>query len=165
MAVKRDPQSEGFSEAITVRPPAAAPKDPTTRSGRKRPGKAKLTPEGEVEAYLAALEVDQHTAMQRVRKIIKDMLPGVGEKLSFQVPTFIHEGPLVGYSASKKLHCSFFVMSRAIMEAYQAELAPYYTGPGTLRFSHSEPLPTALIKKIVQARVAENEAKKAASQS
>jgi len=166
MRGKRDP-TDTLSEAPTVRQsggrapdPAPAPAfhEATTTSGRKRGGKNR-TPVEAVEAYLAALPVDDHSALQRVRKIIKEMVPDATEALSYQIPTVMHHGPLVGFSASKR-HCSFFVMSRAVMTTFEAELAPFYTGPGTLRFSMTEPLPTALPKKIVAARISENEAKK-----
>jgi len=162
MRGKRDP-TDTLSEAPTVRQsggpaPAPALNEATTNSGRKRSAKSR-TPAEAVAAYLAALPVDERNALQRVRKIIQDMVPAATEALAYQIPTVMHHGPLVGFSASKR-HCSFFVMSRAVMTTFEQELAPFYTGPGTLRFSITEPLPSALVKKIVAARVLENEAKK-----
>jgi len=147
MRGKRD-LTDTLSEAPTVRQagahvPAPAPSlnEATTNSGRKRSSKSR-TPAEAVEAYLAALPVDEHGALQRVRKIIKEMVPAATEALSYQIPTVMHHGPLVGFSASKR-HCSFFVMSRAVMKTFEAELASFYTGPGTLRFSITRPLPPA----------------------
>ncbi len=70
---------------------------------------------------------------------------------------YFHRGPLVSFAAFKN-HCSFFVQSTAVVGAMREELDGYSTAKGTIHFTVDEPLPTALIKKVVKARLAENEA-------
>ena len=48
----------------------------------------------------------------------------------------------------------------SIIEAFKDELKGYSTSKGTIRFPSDRPLPAALVKKIVKARVAQNEQKK-----
>ena len=74
------------------------------------------------------------------------------------MPMFKHHGMLVGFAAFKD-HCSLF-MSTAITSALKKELAPYDTSKGTIRFTADRPLPTALVKKLVKARLAQNEARR-----
>lgn len=64
---------------------------------------------------------------------------------------------LVSYAAFKD-HCSFFPASAKVLEAYGEELKPYISGKGTIRFTVEEPLPAALVKGIVKARIEENAA-------
>jgi uncharacterized protein YdhG (YjbR/CyaY superfamily) len=67
--------------------------------------------------------------------------------------------PVVGYGASKS-HCSLYVMSPAVMEAHREDLEGYETSKGTIRFPPDRPpLPAALVKKLVKARVRENDAR------
>src|SRR3989454_9069885 len=68
-----------------------------------------------------------------------------------------HHGMLVGYAAFKE-HCSLF-MSTALTQAHKKALAPYQTSKGTIRFTIEKPLPAALVRKLVKARIAQNEAK------
>jgi uncharacterized protein YdhG (YjbR/CyaY superfamily) len=75
------------------------------------------------------------------------------------MPTFRYRGALVGYAAFAK-HCSFFPMSVAVMQAFKDELKDYSTAKGTIRFPMDKPLPAALVKKMVLARIAQNELKK-----
>ena len=71
---------------------------------------------------------------------------------------FKHHGMLVGYAAFQE-HCSLF-MSTALAKAFKEALAPYQISKGTIRFTVDKPLPAALVRKLVKARVAQNEAKR-----
>jgi uncharacterized protein YdhG (YjbR/CyaY superfamily) len=77
------------------------------------------------------------------------------ESISYGVPTLSLHGHLVGFAAFAK-HLSFFPMSTTILVDLAADVAPYLVGKSTLRFTAKEPLPAALIKKVVKARIAEN---------
>jgi uncharacterized protein YdhG (YjbR/CyaY superfamily) len=59
--------------------------------------------------------------------------------------------------AAFKSHCSFFPMSLAVVKAYRRELAPFDAAKGTIHFTTDRPLPAALVRKLVEARMAENE--------
>ena len=74
------------------------------------------------------------------------------------MPAFYYYGPLVGFAAFKN-HCSFFPMGHSVIVSHKDELRPYETAKGTIRFSVDKPLPAALVKKLVKARVDENEAR------
>ena len=113
-----------------------------------------------VEDYLAALPEDQRAALEKLRKTIKAAAPEATETISYQMPAFKNQGRfLVSYAAFKD-HCSFFPASNAVMEALGEELEPYFSGKGTLRFTADKPLPAALVKKIVKARIEENAAER-----
>lgn len=68
----------------------------------------------------------------------------------------LHGRPLVGFGATKN-HCSFYLMSTGVMESHRAELTGYDTGKGTIRFPPDAPPPDALVRRLVEARIAENE--------
>jgi uncharacterized protein YdhG (YjbR/CyaY superfamily) len=113
----------------------------------------------DVDRYLAALPPDQLAVLEKLRKQIKSAAPTATEKISYRMPMFFHQGMLVGYAAFKE-HCSLFP-GGSIIEQFEEELARYKTSKGTIQFTVDKPLPATLIKKIVKARLAENEARKA----
>lgn len=113
----------------------------------------------DVDAYLAALPKDARDALETLRKTIKSASPEAEEVISYQIPMFKQQGPLVSFAAFKD-HLSFFVQSPSVMEAHEKELKGYSTAKGTVHFTIDKPLPAALVKKLVRARIAENEARK-----
>lgn len=114
-----------------------------------------------IDDYLALVPADARATLETVRRRIQAAAPKATEKISYGIPTFYHQGNLVAFGAFKS-HCSFFPMSMAVIKENQRDLKEYATSKGTIRFPIGEPLPAALIKKMVKARISQNEAKTAA---
>jgi len=94
-----------------------------------------------------------------MRKTIQAMAPRAEECITYGLAAFRLDGkPLVAFGATAK-HCAFYPMSGSIIQAHKDELKHYATSKGTIRFQADRPLPAALVRKLVRARVAENEAK------
>ncbi len=116
-----------------------------------------------IDDYLAALTPDKRAALEKLRKAIKAVVPHAEEGISYQVPTFRLDGrPLVHFGAAKD-HCAFYPGAYPIA-ACAAELARYDTSKGTIRFDPKKPLPAALVRKLVKARL-EQRAEAAARRS
>ena len=111
-----------------------------------------------VDDYLKRLPRSARAALERLRKTIKAAAPEATEVISYGIPMFKHHGMLVGYAAFKN-HCSLF-MSTYVTRALKKELATYDTSKGTIRFTADKPLPTTLVRKLVKARIAQNERKR-----
>jgi uncharacterized protein YdhG (YjbR/CyaY superfamily) len=114
-----------------------------------------------VDEYLAKVPEPARGTLNKVRAMIKAAAPAEAtEGLSYSMPAFRYKGALVAYAAFKD-HCSFFPMQASLIDAMKDELKGYRTSKGTLQFTVDKPLPATLVKKMVKARVAENEGKKA----
>jgi uncharacterized protein YdhG (YjbR/CyaY superfamily) len=108
-----------------------------------------------VDEYLARVSDDQRVALQRLRKTIRAAAPGAEECISYQLPAYRLNGMLVAFGATAK-HCAFYPMSASTVAAHRKELEDYDTSKGTIRFQPDNPLPAALVRKLVKARIAEN---------
>jgi uncharacterized protein YdhG (YjbR/CyaY superfamily) len=95
--------------------------------------KARNAPAADVDSYLAAVPEEARAALEKLRKTIKAAAPKADEVISYQIPTYKHYGPLVGFAAFPN-HCGFYVMSPAVMDAHRDELESYDTSKGTIRF-------------------------------
>ena len=124
----------------------------------------KLKPQKEgvqgVEDYLAKVPEPARNTLAKVRAAIRTAVPAeTTEALSYGMPAFHYKGGLVAYAAFKN-HCSFFPMQASLIDIMREELKDYRTSKGALRFPLDKPLPAPLVKKMVKARVAENERRK-----
>jgi uncharacterized protein YdhG (YjbR/CyaY superfamily) len=108
-----------------------------------------------IDEYLAALSDDKRAALEKLRKTIKAAAPKAEECISYTVPAFRQNGMLVAFGATAN-HCAFYPMSSSMVEAHKDELRDYDTSTGTIRFQADKPLPVALVRKLVKARIAEN---------
>ena len=114
-------------------------------------------PAKNVDEYLAGVPEKARATLEKLRKTIKAAAPMASEGISYQMPMYKHHGMVVGFAAFKN-HCSIFP-GAAVMDAYKEELKPYDTSKGTIRFPIDKPLPATLVKKLVRARIKENEAR------
>jgi uncharacterized protein YdhG (YjbR/CyaY superfamily) len=108
----------------------------------------------DVEAWMARLAAPQRTALEKLRAQIRAAAPGAEEVISYGQPTFKLHGHLVAFGAFKN-HLSFFPMSSKLIRTFP-EAQPYATSTGTMQFQPDKPIPAALVKKIVKARIAQN---------
>src|SRR5262245_35193850 len=113
-----------------------------------------------VDGYLATLPKDARAALEKLRKTIKAAAPKATEGISYQIPTFKHQGMLVAFAAFEG-HCGFYVISEKVLRAHAAELKDYQLNKASIRFPANKPIPATLVTKLVKARVAENEARRA----
>lgn len=112
-----------------------------------------------IDEYLAAVPAEARAALEKLRKTIRAAAPQATEGIGYGMPIFRHLGMLVGFAAFKN-HCSFFPMSASLIAAHPRELAQFETSKGTIRFTAAKPVPAALVKKFVRARIQENEERK-----
>ena len=119
--------------------------------------KKKSTVAKDVDEYLAGVPKEVRATLEKLRRTIKAAAPMAAEVISYQMPMYKHHGMVISFAAFKD-HCSIFPGS-AVMDAHKEELKRYDTSKGTIRFPASKPLPAALVKKLVKARIEENEAR------
>jgi uncharacterized protein YdhG (YjbR/CyaY superfamily) len=130
--------------------PAAKPK------ASKNSGKAG---EGKVDAYIAGASKPIQPMLRQLRALIKAAAPKATERVSYGMP-FYEQGGRVIYLGAFKNHVSLFLLGEA-KHQYADQLKKYWTEKATqvtLRLPIDEPLPSALITKLVKGRVKELEA-------
>ena len=128
---------------------------PANRQSAKKPKSGPKT----LDEYFATLSEPARARLSEMRRAIRSAVPPQAtEVLSYRIPAFKHNGVLVWYAAFAN-HCSLFPTA-SVIDAFKNELEGYTKSKGTIQFPIDEPLPAALIKKIVKARVVQNESKK-----
>ena len=124
----------------------------TTRKPTKKTRPAPKT----VNQYLARVPESSRSTLNKMRATIRSAVPkDAVEIISYGIPAFKQKRVLVWYAAFSN-HCSLFPTA-AIIEKFKNDLKPFSKSKGTIHFPTDKPLPTALIKKLVKARVAQAE--------
>ena len=125
---------------------------------KKKSGKSTKVPKT-VNEYLAGVPEPARTTLNKVRAVIRSVAPtGATESISYGIPTFKYKGTLASFAAFSD-HCSLFPGAGPTIE-FKDELKNFQTSKGTIRFAPNKPLPAALLKRLVKARIAENDHKK-----
>jgi uncharacterized protein YdhG (YjbR/CyaY superfamily) len=109
-----------------------------------------------IDEYLSAVSRDKRAALERLRRAIKAAAPEATECISYGLAAFRLDGKaLVAFGAAAN-HCAFYPMSSTTVEAHRDKLKDFETSKGTIRFQADRPLPLALVRKLVRARMEEN---------
>lgn len=112
-----------------------------------------------IDEYLAGVPEPARSTLSKMRAAIRSAVPPEAiETISYRIPAFKHKGVLVWFAAFSE-HCSLFPTA-SVIDAFRNELKGFRTSKGTIHFPLDKPLPVALIKKLVKARVAQNESRK-----
>lgn len=109
-----------------------------------------------IDEYLANVPETQLAALQALRRTIRAAAPKAVECISYGMPAFRLDGRALVYFAATAKHCAFYPGSGTAVAAHRAELAGFSTDKGTIRFQPDRPLPSALVRRIVKYRIAEN---------
>jgi len=109
-----------------------------------------------VTAYIEAQPRSAQATLQRVRRVLRQALPGAREVISYGIPAYELQGRRVVYFAGWKQHYSLYPVTARLIAAFGDALAPYeYNGKGTLRLPLDEPVPARLLARIAKFRLKE----------
>ena len=111
----------------------------------------------EVQAYIAAAPEAARPMLRQLRRLIRAAAPRANERLSYGIP-FYEQNGRVAYFAGYQRHVGLYLVGEA-KNRHAKELKRYRVAKATARFPIGEPLPVALITKLVKARIKENQAK------
>src|SRR2546429_8035972 len=109
-----------------------------------------------IDEYLATAKPDQRRTLAKLRKTIHAVAPKVEECISYGIPAFRLNGRSLVFFGAWANHCAFYPGSSATLKKFRNELRDFQTSKGTIRFSPGNPLPVPLVRKLVKARIAEN---------
>lgn len=107
----------------------------------------------EIEAYFRTFPDEVRLRLHEIRDLAFELIPDATEAIKYRMPTIIWHGNLVHYAAYER-HIGLYPLP-GVLEALKDELKEYKTGKGSIQFPHDQPLPLALIRRIILLRLEE----------
>jgi uncharacterized protein YdhG (YjbR/CyaY superfamily) len=114
-----------------------------------------------IDAYIAAFPPEVQALLQEIRQVIHETIAGLGETISYGMPTFTLNGKYLIYFGAYKKHIGLYPAPIGV-EEFQEAVSQYGAGKGTLKFPLDQPIPFDLVRSIVQFRAREQGEKAAA---
>ena len=127
---------------------------PADRQCRRMRRSARVNAPATVDDYLARVPAGKRAALERLRGVIRSAAPDAVECISYNIPGYRLDGRLLFHFGATANHCAFYAGALPL-ETFADQLLNYRTSKGTIRFTPEHPLPAALVRKIVKARVAQ----------
>ena len=109
--------------------------------------------ESEIDAYLAALEEPKRSTLSALRRSILDVIPDAEQCISYGLPAFRLRGTVVAGFAAFKNHLSYLPHSGSVLAELGDDIAGYQHTKSSLHFPLDTPLPEALVRKLIAARI------------
>src|SRR5213596_1916623 len=110
-----------------------------------------------IDDYLAGVSPDERAVLQRLRETIHAVAPETEECISYGIPAFRLNGRSLVFFGAWANHCAFYPGSSVTLKKFRNDLKGFQISKGTIRFSPDNPLTASLVKKLVKARMAENQ--------
>ena len=108
-----------------------------------------------IDEYIAAFPEEIQAMLEQIRATISKVAPTAEEAIKYAIPTFVLNGRNLVHFAAFKNHIGFYPTPTGI-ESFQKELSMYKQGKGSVQFPLDEPMPLALITKIVKFNMVRN---------
>lgn len=108
------------------------------------------------DQYLESLPDDQAKALQKLRKQILAAAPQCEEYFGYGLPGFKYNGHPLLYIGAAMKHCALY---GSLPPGFEEKLKDFKRSKGTVQFTPEKPIPAAIVKAIVKAKVEENELK------
>ena len=111
-----------------------------------------------IDEYISGFPPETQTVLRQVREVIKKAAPDATESISYAIPTFDMNGRHLVHFAGYARHIGFYPIPSGA-EAFKEELKSYKGGKGSVQFPLNQPMPSDLIRRIVEFRVEESNRK------
>src|SRR6266568_7378584 len=110
-----------------------------------------------IDECLASVNANHRDALQEIREAIHAVTPNAEECISYGIPAFRLNGRSLVFFGAWANHCSLYPGSSTMLKKFRGDLKGFQITKGTIRFSSDNPLPLAVVKKLVKARIVENQ--------
>ncbi len=108
-----------------------------------------------IDAYIEGAAPSSRALLQKLRKTIRSIVPEVEECISYRLPAFRYRGSIIAGFSATSTGCSYYPFSGTTLKTLAGDIEGYSKTKSALHFGPKRPLPVALVRKLLKARIAE----------
>lgn len=108
-----------------------------------------------IDAWLSKLTGPRRVALARLRMTIRAVVPDAVEGISYGMPAFRLRGKVIAGFMTRADGCSYLPFSARTLATLGDALEGWERTKSSLHFTPERPLPVALVRKLLRARIAE----------
>ena len=110
-----------------------------------------------VETYINEVPENRKAALERLRKLFKNVLTDYEESMEYGMPVYKRNNIAEAGFASQKNYISVYILRKEAVDKYRDTLAERASlGKGCIRYSKPEKIDFEIIEKTLQASVNDN---------
>ena len=113
----------------------------------------------DIDKFLASVEEPKRSTLEEVRRRILEIVPDAEQGIKYNMPAFMLNGKCFACIAPFKNHLNYSPYSGQVLNQFPKELEGYVVSKGSMQFAIDKPLPKALLKKLIRARLDEIDGK------
>lgn len=110
-----------------------------------------------IDEYLAGVPTRSRALLQKLRKTIRSIVPEAEECISYRLPAFRYRGNIIAGFSATSTGCSYYPFSGTTLKTLAGDIDGYSKTKSALHFGPDKPLPAALVRKLLEARIAEGQ--------
>jgi uncharacterized protein YdhG (YjbR/CyaY superfamily) len=128
---------------------------PLMSARKKSAVRSQMRRDAAIDEYLAGVSPSNRAVLQKLRKTIRSIVPEVEECISYRMPAFRYQGRIIGGFQATSTGCSYYPFSGTTLKTLARDVEGYSQTKSALHFGPDNPLPAALVRKLLTARMAE----------
>ncbi|MGO8970118.1 MAG: iron chaperone [Myxococcaceae bacterium] len=108
-----------------------------------------------IDEYLSTVTGERRKTLEQLRQTIRSIIPKAEECISYRIPAFRLDGIVIAGFLARAKGCSYVPFSGTTLKTLTSDVRGYEQTKSSLHFDADEPLPTALVRKLIKVRIAE----------
>jgi uncharacterized protein YdhG (YjbR/CyaY superfamily) len=109
-----------------------------------------------VDAYIAQVPLERRDALELLRRLCREELPGFAEEIRNGMPSYLRAGAIEVAFASQKSYISLYILRRAALDANSERLAGLSVGKGCIRYRRPDQIDPATVRALLGATTADS---------
>ncbi|MDX3694648.1 DUF1801 domain-containing protein [Streptomyces europaeiscabiei] len=110
-----------------------------------------------IDEYIEGFAGQSREVLEQVRALARDAVPAASEAIKWGHPAWVHPSGTILFMVSGHAKHANIVFTPSTREAFDAALAGFATGKGSVQLPYGRPVPGDLLRRMIAFRIREHE--------